>query len=260
MNPVKGFGQECIMHLTFESINRGKTSIGQYCENNGVDNWSEYLHFSSYRKAANVRGKPVQEIIYPHSKLMIVDDQHVIIGSSNINDRSMMGDRDSEVAIYAYDESEEFGKSLRLKIWSVALGLETDDSILEECPSSDAMFNHWKTVANENFEIFDDIFAILPNEIVDAMPAYEGSFFGEEASEAYLQWKERYDERQIQNADFPSEGLDKIEAINGTLVKHPLGFLKKEKKIRNFGDLLTNPSLAFTKEGMAQYFCDDLWE
>ena len=130
------------MHLTFESINRGKTSIGQYCENNGVENWSEYLHFASYRKAENVRGKPVQEIIYPHSKLMIVDDQHVIIGSSNINDRSMMGDRDSEVAICAYDESGEFGKSLRLKIWSVALGIETDDPILDECPSSDAMFNH----------------------------------------------------------------------------------------------------------------------
>jgi len=62
-----GFGQECIMHLTFESINRGKTSIGQYCENNGVENWSEYLHFASYRKAENVRGKPVQEIIYTHS-------------------------------------------------------------------------------------------------------------------------------------------------------------------------------------------------
>jgi len=52
---------------------------------------------------------------------MIVDDQHVIIGSSNINGRSMMGDRDSEVAICVYDESGEFGKSLRLKIWSVFL-------------------------------------------------------------------------------------------------------------------------------------------
>ena len=67
-----------------------------------------------------------------------------------------------------------------------------------------------------------------------------------------FKWKERYDERQTQNADFPSEGLNRIEAIHGTLIKHPLGFLKNEKKIRNFGDLLTNPSLAFTKEGMAQ--------
>ena len=80
------FAQECIIHLTFESINRGGTSIGKYCEENGVENWSDFMYFASYRKTENVHGKPVQEIIYPHSKLMIVDDKHVIIGSSNINE------------------------------------------------------------------------------------------------------------------------------------------------------------------------------
>ena len=30
---------------------------------------------------------------------MIVDDEKIIIGSANINDRSMLGDRDSEIAI-----------------------------------------------------------------------------------------------------------------------------------------------------------------
>ena len=35
--------------------------------------------------------------VYVHCKLMIVDDQTVLIGSANINDRSMRGDRDSEV-------------------------------------------------------------------------------------------------------------------------------------------------------------------
>lgn len=38
------------------------------------------------------------EMIYIHSKMMIVDDRSVIVGSANINDRSMMGDRDSEIA------------------------------------------------------------------------------------------------------------------------------------------------------------------
>ena len=42
---------------------------------------------------------------------MIVDDYHVIIGSSNINDRSMIGLRDSEVAIHA--ESQQYAVSLR---------------------------------------------------------------------------------------------------------------------------------------------------
>lgn len=31
---------------------------------------------------------------------MIVDDRHVICGSANINDRSMLGDRDSEICLY----------------------------------------------------------------------------------------------------------------------------------------------------------------
>ena len=42
-------------------------------------------------------GTPVTELVYIHSKLMIVDDRLVICGSANINDRSMLGSRDSEV-------------------------------------------------------------------------------------------------------------------------------------------------------------------
>ncbi len=36
---------------------------------------------------------------------MIVDDEVVIIGSANINDRSMLGSRDSEIAVYFYDDN-----------------------------------------------------------------------------------------------------------------------------------------------------------
>jgi phosphatidylserine/phosphatidylglycerophosphate/cardiolipin synthase-like enzyme len=35
--------------------------------------------------------------IYVHSKLMIIDDCMALIGSANINDRSLLGSRDSEV-------------------------------------------------------------------------------------------------------------------------------------------------------------------
>ena len=38
-------------------------------------------------------------MIYIHSKAMIVDDRAFIIGSANINDRSMLGSRDHEIAI-----------------------------------------------------------------------------------------------------------------------------------------------------------------
>jgi len=41
----------------------------------------------------------VTEQIYVHTKLMIVDDTVAIIGSANINDRSIAGNRDSEIAV-----------------------------------------------------------------------------------------------------------------------------------------------------------------
>ncbi|KAE8694616.1 Phospholipase D gamma 3 [Hibiscus syriacus] len=41
-------------------------------------------------------------MIYIHSKGMIVDDEYVIIGSANINQRSMEGTRDTEIAMGAY--------------------------------------------------------------------------------------------------------------------------------------------------------------
>jgi len=43
------------------------------------------------------------ELIYVHSKMLIVDDCSVIIASANINDRSMLGSRDSELGILVQD-------------------------------------------------------------------------------------------------------------------------------------------------------------
>ncbi|PWN96045.1 phospholipase D/nuclease [Tilletiopsis washingtonensis] len=45
----------------------------------------------------------VTEECYVHSKCMIIDDRKVLIGSANINDRSQMGNRDSEIACVLED-------------------------------------------------------------------------------------------------------------------------------------------------------------
>ncbi|KAL1743202.1 hypothetical protein HDZ31DRAFT_83591 [Schizophyllum fasciatum] len=45
----------------------------------------------------------VSELLYIHSKLLIVDDRRVILGSANINDRSQKGDGDSEIALVVED-------------------------------------------------------------------------------------------------------------------------------------------------------------
>ncbi|KAF8900846.1 hypothetical protein CPB84DRAFT_1836517 [Gymnopilus junonius] len=45
----------------------------------------------------------ISELLYIHSKIMIVDDRRVIMGSANINDRSQKGDGDSEIALVIED-------------------------------------------------------------------------------------------------------------------------------------------------------------
>lgn len=41
-------------------------------------------------------------MIYVHAKGVIVDDEYVIMGSANINQRSLDGSRDTEIAMGAY--------------------------------------------------------------------------------------------------------------------------------------------------------------
>jgi len=78
----------------------------------------------------------VSELLYIHSKLMIVDDVRVIMGSANINDRSQKGDGDSEIALVVEDDdmvsstmdghpymASRFATTLRRKIFREHLGL-----------------------------------------------------------------------------------------------------------------------------------------
>lgn len=49
-------------------------------------------------------------MIYVHAKGMIVDDEYVIIGSANINQRSMAGTKDTEIATGAYQPHHTWAK------------------------------------------------------------------------------------------------------------------------------------------------------
>ncbi|CAB5182190.1 unnamed protein product [Rhizophagus irregularis] len=91
----------------------------------------------------------VTEEIYIHSKLMIVDDRFVICGSANLNDRSQLGNRDSEIAIIVEDKetidtfmngkkykASKFAYTLRSNLFKEHLGLlETQDhsTMTESC-------------------------------------------------------------------------------------------------------------------------------
>ena len=60
----------------------------------------------------------VTEIIYVHSKIMIIDDRATICGSVNINDRSLLEDRDSEICVIITDVETKLvrfnGQSVRV--------------------------------------------------------------------------------------------------------------------------------------------------
>jgi len=87
----------------------------------------------------------VTEEIYPHSKCMIVDDRTVIIGSANINERSQVGDHDSEIAIVIEDRdlfestmdgkpymASKFAAAFRRKLFRQHLGLVVKPQFCDE--------------------------------------------------------------------------------------------------------------------------------
>jgi len=63
--------------------------------------------------------------IYVHSKLMIVDDEFISIGSANVTQRSMA--TDSELQIGIVDEAGRLARELRTKLWAEHTGLQEDD-------------------------------------------------------------------------------------------------------------------------------------
>lgn len=102
----------------------------------------DYVSFFYLRAAADLPNGPATEQIYVHTKLMIVDDNVVIVGSANINDRSMLGNRDSEIAAIVVDgaacaapiagkprQVRTFARDLRRRLWKEHFGKDLDDPV-----------------------------------------------------------------------------------------------------------------------------------
>ncbi|KAL4615903.1 hypothetical protein ACB092_07G160000 [Castanea dentata] len=88
---------------------------------------------SSQNVSVSNSEQPIQKfMVYVHSKGMIVDDEYVILGSANINERSMAGSRDTEIAMGAYQPHHTWGKrkshpygqiyGYRMSLWAEHLG------------------------------------------------------------------------------------------------------------------------------------------
>ncbi|KAL2235254.1 phospholipase D beta 1 [Sesamum indicum] len=111
------FWQYNTMQMMYETIYKALEEMGLEKEYEPQD----YLNFFCLgnREAEDSGGKPITKgsdgntpqaltrknrrfMIYVHSKGMIVDDEYVILGSANINQRSLEGTRDTEIAMGAY--------------------------------------------------------------------------------------------------------------------------------------------------------------
>nr|XP_035931525.1 phospholipase D1 isoform X5 [Halichoerus grypus]XP_035931526.1 phospholipase D1 isoform X5 [Halichoerus grypus] len=211
---------------------RGENSIlGQLKAKLG-NQWINYISFCGLRTHAELEGNLVTELIYVHSKLLIADDNTVIIGSANINDRSMLGKRDSEVAVIVQDtetvpsvmDGEEyqagrFAQELRLQCFRVVLGYLSDPSENIQDPVSDKFFKEvWVATAARNATIYDKVFRCLPNDEVHNL----------------IQLRD-FITKPILAREDPIRAEEELKKIRGFLVQFPFYFLSEESLLPSVG-------------------------
>ncbi|EPS36233.1 hypothetical protein H072_10273 [Dactylellina haptotyla CBS 200.50] len=141
-----GSSVRLIMQCQYRSICRGEGSIFGKLKANGIEP-EDYIQFYGLRSWGKIgpQQQLVTEQLYIHAKCMVVDDRIVIIGSANINERSMLGFRDSEVAAVVRDQDTiwstmagrpylvgRFAHTLRLRLMREHLGIDVDELMAQE--------------------------------------------------------------------------------------------------------------------------------
>ncbi|ORX95016.1 phospholipase D/nuclease [Basidiobolus meristosporus CBS 931.73] len=204
-------------------------------------------------------GRFITELTYIHSKLIIIDDRIVLCGSANINDRSMLGNRDSEVALIIEDEegvpsrmngkeylASKFAYTLRCHLFKEHLGLLPDmdmaeltkpsfDSANESVPEgkkteinadeivmdplSDNFSKFWLKTAQENTELFRDVFRCVPDDTVTTWDEYKAF-----VPDPHIT---KYGHQALTN--LPKDAVrGLLSHVKGHLVQFPTQFLKEE--------------------------------
>ncbi|KAI2472482.1 phospholipase D/nuclease [Annulohypoxylon bovei var. microspora] len=198
----------------------------------------------------------IQEELYVHGKLLIVDDRIVICGSSNLNDRSQLGSHDSELSIVMEDadkiqsvmdgqpfEAGRHAATLRRYLWREHLGLlppqphdasndpnaqppgedspndiwDRDDSYkFVEDPMSEELWDMWTGNATTNTQVFRHLFHADPDDHVKTFEDYN-TFLPPKGVKA----------GHIFDRFLPPDDIrKKLDQIKGHLVWMPLDYLK----------------------------------
>ncbi|PNY09688.1 phospholipase D alpha 1-like protein [Trifolium pratense] len=153
---VKGIEEDPRKYLTFFCLaNREVKKQGEYEPSEQPEPDSDYERAQQARRF----------MIYVHTKMMIVDDEYIIVGSANINQRSMDGSRDSEIAMGAYQPHHLATRKpargqvhgFRMSLWYEHLGM-LHESFLhpesEECISkvNQIADKYWDLYSNDSLE------------------------------------------------------------------------------------------------------------
>lgn len=145
--------------------------------------WKRFVTLLNLRNWDQIGGQPVTEQIYIHSKLLIADDQVAVLGSANINDRSLMGDRDSELATIITSSNKVHAPiagpmqsvarevhELRVALWKKHFGAATPgraatalltDAVLKR-PGVPATWEAIQKRAEDNADRYERAFAFIP--------------------------------------------------------------------------------------------------
>ncbi|XP_075964214.1 phospholipase D1a [Anarhichas minor] len=223
---------QAVMHFNYRTMIRGEYSIISQLKKEMDDHWMNYISFAGLRTHTELEGRLVTELIYVHSKMLIADDNTVIIGSANINDRSMLGKRDSEVAVIVEDsemvagvmdgqeyEAGPYALQLRLECFRTVLGGHTDTSIDMSDPISDRFYKEvWMTTAGRNATIYEKVFRCLPSSLVRNMSELE-----------QYQSKPGLAQTDLARAQ------EELRKIRGFLVQFPLDFLSEQNLMPSVG-------------------------
>ncbi|KAL5056846.1 hypothetical protein RYX36_028450 [Vicia faba] len=147
---AKGIEDDPRNYLTFLCLgNREVKKQGEYEPTERPEPDTDYIRAQEARRF----------MIYVHSKMMIVDDEYIIIGSANINQRSMDGARDSEIAMGGYQPYHLANRQpargeihgFRMSLWYEHLGM------LEELflhPESKECISKINQMADKNWDIY----------------------------------------------------------------------------------------------------------
>jgi len=176
------------MYWQYRTINRdGKNSkslLSLLKAEFPKENLQNYISFYALFQHGKINDKVVGSQIYVHSKILIVDDELMIVGSQNINDRSLLGSRDSELAVKITNDKEteqvsfsgkissvsQIVRNFRKALWSEHLQIFPTDELYQKLldPTSDDCYNElWLNSAKKNTEILDMVFKTKPSNTID---------------------------------------------------------------------------------------------